>query len=133
MDAWQSLRKGLRGGLNSIESNIQLVYESLPQVSLAGFVPVESIDDVCLGTRADMEAGGHPSRILALTSSQGEAALGFLRDSSNLRSSSCLVSSVISICSGHSAMLSQISVTSWIRSGTESFKASAAVIFMSKR
>lgn len=78
------------------------------------------------------EAIAHPDTIRSRTSSQGEPAFGFALCAANRLRSSFRVASVSSISSGHAAMLSHTSATSWIRSEIGRSRTSAAVIFISK-
>jgi hypothetical protein len=97
---------------DAIESHLDLVQVPQPQSPLFVFVGSVSLEDIRFCCLRDNERTAHSERIRFLTSAHGEPALGFARKAASLFRRRRRVASESSICSGHSAMLSQISATS---------------------
>jgi hypothetical protein len=129
-NVWLDLLIKVRIRCDSVERLLDFVQKPCAEARLLFFVGLKSVENVGFCLRRDDERSAHSDKIRRLTSAQGEPAFGLARQAAKRLRRSSRVSSERSICSGHSAMLSQISATSRMRSETGSSKVSAAENFM---
>ncbi len=113
---------------NLQESRPNLGEEIVAQALLARLIPIELFGHIRLRLWPDDERASHflGEVMRPYTSAQDDPAFGFRRRASSRSSMSRLSSSLNSKTSGESAILFQISSTSWRRSRTGSSKTSAA-------
>lgn len=102
------------------ERSIEQIQELFAQSGHHSFVLLMHGSNITLSRWGNVEYGGHsPRRIRPRTSGQGEAASGFWRCAARREWINSRVSGVTSTRSGTSAILSQISWTSWMRSSMD--------------
>ncbi len=109
----------LRSAQDGAKDGVYAKQEFGAQTGDAVVIPVERLRHLRFGFRADDKTAGHRLPLIrSRTMPHGEPSSGFRWYASSRRSSSAFCSPVSPTSSGTSAMVSQMSSTSWMRSGT---------------